>query len=87
VEKAPMAEWSKAVDLRPTIVRCEGSNPSGCNLKNLINIKKNNKKHKKIPAIIIGGKGIITATQTKMKSTMKVLAKKVKRTMTATHIQ
>ena len=23
-----MAEWSKAVDLRPTIVRCEGSNPS-----------------------------------------------------------
>jgi hypothetical protein len=26
-----MAEWSKAVDLRPTIVRCEGSNPSSCN--------------------------------------------------------
>jgi hypothetical protein len=25
-----MAEWSKAVDLRPTIVRCEGSNPSPC---------------------------------------------------------
>lgn len=23
-----MAEWSKAVDLRPTIERCEGSNPS-----------------------------------------------------------
>jgi hypothetical protein len=28
---ASMAEWSKAVDLRPTIVRCEGSNPSACN--------------------------------------------------------
>ncbi len=27
---ARMAEWSKAVDLRPTIVRCEGSNPSSC---------------------------------------------------------
>jgi hypothetical protein len=25
---ARMAEWSKAVDLRPTIIRCEGSNPS-----------------------------------------------------------
>ena len=25
---ASMAEWSKAVDLRPTIIRCEGSNPS-----------------------------------------------------------
>ena len=25
-----MAEWSKAVDLRPTIIRCEGSNPSSC---------------------------------------------------------
>ena len=27
---ARMAEWSKAVDLRPTIIRCEGSNPSSC---------------------------------------------------------
>ena len=26
--KACMPEWSKGVDLRPTIVRCEGSNPS-----------------------------------------------------------
>ena len=25
-----MAEWSKAVDLRPTIFGCEGSNPSPC---------------------------------------------------------
>ena len=25
-----MAEWSKAVDLRPTTVMCEGSNPSSC---------------------------------------------------------
>lgn len=29
-QQARMAEWSKAVDLRPTIVRCEGSNPSSC---------------------------------------------------------
>ena len=36
-----MAEWSKAVDLRPTIVRCEGSNPSGCNITRLcFKIKK-----------------------------------------------
>ena len=28
ISDASMAEWSKAVDLRPTIERCEGSNPS-----------------------------------------------------------
>ncbi len=27
---APMAEWSKAVDLSPTISGCAGSNPAWC---------------------------------------------------------
>lgn len=29
-EKATMAEWSKAADLRSAIFGCVGSNPTGC---------------------------------------------------------
>ena len=31
-----MAEWSMAVDLRPTILGCAGSNPAGSKTKGII---------------------------------------------------
>jgi len=40
-----MAEWSKATDLRPVIVRCVGSNPTSCNYikyRKMLDIEKYN---------------------------------------------